>query len=178
MRFKIRFIDFVILVSIGLSSIGVSGCAKSSLKSMFGNDAISEMGELETASLVIWHESYEVARAESERTGKPILADFTGSDWCQWCVKLRQDVFDQPEFENWARENVVLLELDYPRRGMQSPEIKKQNEMLKQKYAISSYPTVLLIDPNGSQIGKMGYMKNPSEWISAADAQLYPVAGQ
>jgi protein disulfide-isomerase len=87
-------------------------------------------------------------------------------------------VFDQPEFENWARENVVLLELDYPRRGMQSPEIKKQNEMLKQKYAISSYPTVLLIDPNGSQIGKMGYMKNPSEWISAADAQLYPVAGQ
>ncbi len=178
MKLKIGILNFAILISISLTSFGVSGCAKSSLKSMFGSMSIDEVGELDSPSLVIWHESYEFARAESEKTGKPILADFTGSDWCQYCVKLKQEVFEKPEFEAWARDNVVLLELDYPRRVVQNPEIKQQNEMLKQEYGISSYPTVLLIDASGNQIGKLGYMNNPTEWISAAEAQLYPVSSQ
>jgi protein disulfide-isomerase len=122
--------------------------------------------------LTVWHEDFSKALEESAQTGKPILADFTGSDWCHWCVKLKEDVFETDVFEQWARENVVLLELDYPRRGIQDSEIKKQNTELKERYEISSYPTVLFLDQRGTVLGKMGYVNNPSEWISSVEKQL------
>ena len=67
-----------------------------------------------------WFTSLEEAAKVSMSTGKPIMANFTGSDWCGWCKKLKREVFDQAEFKNWADENIVLLELDFPRRVAQS----------------------------------------------------------
>ena len=150
-------------------AIGLSGCVNSSIKSLFKNQS---MASAESIPLTIWHESFESALEESNATGKPILADFTGSDWCHWCVKLKEDVFETESFKAWADENVVLLELDYPKRGMQSPEIKAQNTELAQRYGIQSYPTVLLLSGSGDVIGKLGYLDNPESWISAAESHL------
>ena len=63
-----------------------------------------------------WLESYADALKLSEKTGRPILADFTGSDWCGWCIKLKDEVFNTPEFAAWAKEDVIPLELHYPAR--------------------------------------------------------------
>ena len=92
-----------------------------------------------------WLNSYDEAVKLSAQTGRPILADFTGSNWCGYCVKLKKEVFDTPEFSAWAAENVVLLELDFPRPNKQPDWIKKQNNQLRNRYEIESYPTVLIL---------------------------------
>lgn len=117
-----------------------------------------------------WLESYEEAVKLSEQTGKPILADFTGSNWCGYCVKLKKEVFDTPQFKAWAAGNVILLELDYPRPNLQADWIKRQNNMLRDRYEIASYPTVMILNADGSVIGSQGYKKGgPNRWISVAN---------
>ena len=120
-----------------------------------------------------WMTSWDQAAAESKRTGKPILADFTGSDWCIWCKRLKGEVFDTQEFKDWASKNVVLLELDYPSQNKQSAAIQEQNEKLKQKYSIEGYPTVLFLDHKGSELAKYGYDQGgPKVWTKKASEML------
>lgn len=120
-----------------------------------------------------WLTSWDQAAAESKRTGRPILADFTGSDWCIWCKRLKAEVFDTSEFKDWAKKNVVLLELDYPSGGNQPASIKAQNEKLKDKYAIQGFPTVLFLDHKGKQLAKYGYDQGgPGVWTKKASEML------
>ena len=107
-------------------------------------------------------------------TNKLILADFTGSDWCHFCVKLDDEIFSKPEFKAWANDNVVLLKIDFPKRTQLPPQIRKQNEMLKSRYQISAYPTVLLMDVEGNVRAKMAYErgKSASQWVQIAEARL------
>jgi len=163
-----------------------NGCATSSLESLFrrdvseddgGNFATRERGSeslVSSAGRVDWHESWETAVSESRSTGRPILADFTGSDWCHWCTKLKQDVFESPSFREWSKENVVLLEIDFPKRRNQAADIKQQNEQLAARYRISSYPTVLMLAPDGQVIGQVKYQQGMSatSWVQAANALL------
>ena len=119
-----------------------------------------------------WLESYEEAVQLSKQTGKPILADFTGSNWCSFCIKLKKEVFETPSFKKWAAENVVLLELDYPRPNLQPDWIKKQNNELKNRYSreIKGYPTVLILNSQGDVLGSQGYLRGgPDRWISVAN---------
>ena len=145
----------------------VVGCVKPSVRES-GADLQSDS----SSSLTIWHDSFEAARQQALVSGKPILADFTGSDWCAWCVKLKKDVFSKAEFEEWARENVVLLELDYPQSSRQAPEIKAQNEKLASVYAIDSYPTVLLMDAQGNELARTGYHRDPATFIGSLGSQV------
>ncbi len=118
---------------------------------------------------VLWLTSYEKAVAAAKEENRLILADFTGSDWCGWCIKLKEEVFDTPEFKKWAGKNVVLLEVDFPRGKEQSDELKKQNQELQAKFSIQGYPTILFLDLKGEKIGRLGYQKGgPKPWIDAA----------
>jgi thioredoxin-related protein len=134
--------------------------------------------KIEQSPLVIpsqWHHSYESARQESLTTGKPILMNFTGSDWCHWCVKLKQDVFSQREFQAWARDNVVLLEVDFPKRSSQSPVTMQQNQKLAEQFAVEGYPTVMFLDVNGQVLGKpLGYLPEVDRWLQAANTIVNP----
>ncbi|MDB4460496.1 thioredoxin family protein, partial [bacterium] len=103
---------------------------------------------------------YEEAQLSAIEQGKPILAGFTGSDWCRPCKQLKTDVLDSEEFVTWAGGKVVLLELDYPKRTKQSAESKEQNEDLKQRYQISKYPTILLLDQDGEVLGEIDVANN------------------
>lgn len=122
----------------------------------------------------VWHDSLSTAIAEAQSNDKLILANFTGSDWCHFCVKLKDEVFKKPEFKAWASDNVVLLEIDFPKRTQLPPEIQKQNDMLQSQFNISSYPTVLLLDAEGNVRAKMGYErgKSPSQWVQLAESRL------
>jgi len=127
-----------------------------------------------------WLINFEEAAKLSIKSGKPILANFTGSDWCGWCIRLNREVFVTPEFKNWASENVILLELDYPRRVQQTDEIKKQNRELQQFFQVRGYPTlhifnVVIIDGKTqiTSLGKMGYLAGgPTPWIASANNYL------
>jgi len=127
--------------------------------------------------LVDLDEAYEL----SKKTGKPIMANFTGSDWCGWCKKLTADVFSKPEFSSWAKENVILLELDFPRRKQVPAEIKQQNAMLQQTFKVTGYPTVWVfnVDKDSSNgnysidaLGKTGYNKSVDDFIGGVDEML------
>ena len=87
-------------------------------------------------------EAYEL----SQKTGKPIMANFTGSDWCGWCKRLTKSVFVKKEFKKWAEENVILLEVDFPRRKKLPPAIQAQNRNIQQALRVSGYPTIWVFD--------------------------------
>src|SRR6187402_762507 len=89
-----------------------------------------------------WYTDVREAITESNKVHKPMLMFFTGSDWCGWCIRLQNEVLKTPEFTKWAAENVVLVELDYPRRTPQTPQIKTQNNELQQAFGIQGFPTV------------------------------------
>ena len=97
-----------------------------------------------------WLNNYNQALALAKTENKPILVDFTGSDWCVWCMKLKSDVFSQPEFQSWAKDNVVLLELDFPRQIPQDEATKQAND---------GFPTVVLLNPDGGEKARTGYRK-------------------
>ena len=101
-----------------------------------------------------WMVNLDMAFAESEKTGKPIMANFTGSDWCGWCKRLDKSVFHQPGFKDWADKNVVLLELDFPRRFRLPKEIAQQNRQMQQSLGVRGYPTIWLFDMDKDESGK------------------------
>lgn len=115
-----------------------------------------------------WLVDLEEAYNLSKDTNKPILANFTGTDWCGWCKKLRAEVFSRPEFKKWAEENVVLLELDFPKRKRLPEQQIKQNRGLQQAFQVRGYPTIWVFDlkrPNENErfeihaLGKTGYIR-------------------
>ncbi len=119
-----------------------------------------------------WLVNMEEAFAESKKTGKPIMANFTGSDWCGWCHRLDASVFHKEEFPKWAKKNVVLLELDFPRRFKLPPSIVTQNRNLQQALGVRGYPTIWLFDADKDAtgnitvkpLGKTGYTKTIDEF--------------
>ena len=114
----------------------------------------------------VWHTDFEKAKAIAKAEKRPMLIDFTGSDWCGWCVKLDKEVFSKDEFKEYAAENLVLVELDFPRKKAQSAAEKAQNAALAKKFEIRGYPTILLIDADGKEIARTGYQKGgPKSYV-------------
>jgi len=98
-----------------------------------------------------------VEKAKADK--KLVMLDFTGSDWCGWCIKLNKEIFSQPEFVEYAQKNIVAVELDFPRSKQQSDELKKANKELQKKYSIRGYPTIVVLNGEGKEVGRLGYMK-------------------
>lgn len=119
-----------------------------------------------------WLTNLDEAYALSQKSGKPIMANFTGSDWCGWCKKLDRSVFHQPGFEKWADDNVILLEVDFPKRFRLPQDVAAQNNTLKQAFGVRGFPSIWLFDAekdaNGSynfkKLGKTGYTKTLGEF--------------
>lgn len=104
----------------------------------------------------VWLTDLDAAKAQGVKENKPVLVDFTGSDWCPPCKSLHKVVFESPEFAA-AAKGYVLVELDFPRTISQPPELKAKNREWQQKYAVNSFPTVLLLDAkSGDVFGRIG----------------------
>ncbi len=104
-----------------------------------------------------WSTDLAKAQARAKAEGKTVLLNFTGSDWCGWCIKLRRDVFLKPDFEAYARTNLVLVEVDFPKRKPLAPETRKANQRLAQQFQVQSYPTLILLDSKGAKLGAVSY---------------------
>src|SRR5262245_36821256 len=110
----------------------------------------STKGDLE------WLTDLPTAQAKAKKENKLVLLDFTGSDWCTFCIKLQKEVFSKAEFAEYAKKNLVLVEVDFPRHKKLSATQTKVNQTLSEKYDIenSGFPTLVILDTNGKQVGK------------------------
>ena len=104
-----------------------------------------------------WLESIDQAKEIAQQENKTIFINFSGSDWCHWCIKLDKDILSKQEFIDYADENLVLVKVDFPKRTRQSQEQQDHNEALARKYNVRGFPTVILLNAKGKQIGTTGY---------------------
>ena len=83
-------------------------------------------------------------------------------------------MFSTDQFKAWAKKNVILVEIDFPKKTKLPEKLAQQNEMLKSKFNIRGYPTVLFLDANEKRLGKSGYKRNgtPESWIKDASRQI------
>lgn len=118
-----------------------------------------------------WGEDYAKALAEAKSEKKLVLLDFTGSDWCGWCIKLNKEVFSQKEFKDYAKDNLVLVEVDFPNSKPQSAALKAQNQKLQKQFKIEGYPTIVVLNADGKQVGQLGYEQGgPGPFIAKLNA--------
>ena len=104
-----------------------------------------------------WLTNYKQAQEEAKSGKKMMLMNFTGSDWCGWCIKLDREVFSKPEFKEYASKNLVLMEIDFPRAKKLSETEKSQNEQLAEQHQVQGFPTIVVMNSDGKKIGELSY---------------------
>ncbi len=128
-----------------------------------------------------WHTDLVKAIEISTKEKKPLMLFFTGSDWCGWCIRLQNEVFKMPEFVEWANDNVVLVDIDFPKnKSKQSTELQQQNNLLQQQFGIQGYPTIHFVRPDKidgktslTKLGNTGYRAGgPPVWIAEANSYI------
>jgi protein disulfide-isomerase len=132
--------------------------------------AVLTLGSSVALAAAGWGDDYEKAAAQAKAEKKLLLLDFTGSDWCGWCIKLDKEVFSKKEFKDYAKENLVLLEVDFPQSKNQTKKLKEQNAKLQTEYKIKGYPTIIVLNSEGKQVGELGYQEGgPKAFIAELD---------
>ncbi len=128
--------------------------------------AFALLAILPAAAAPTWLTDLDEAKKVAAKEKKDILVDFTGSDWCGWCIKLKKEVFDLPAFEV-ATKKFVLVELDFPNKKPQSDEVKAKNRAAQQKYGITGFPSILLMDAQGEVYARTGYQAGgPEKYVA------------
>ncbi|OQY38387.1 MAG: hypothetical protein B6226_03740, partial [Candidatus Cloacimonetes bacterium 4572_65] len=160
-----KIILFIVLV---VSMITTIACQEKSVtdEKVAKTDIKTEVkAEAKTAETeLVWLENYEEALQLASKENKLVLIDFTGSDWCIWCKRLKAEVFTQEAFKKYAAENLVLLELDFPSTFKDLPqEVQAERRSLATKYEIKGYPTILLTDASGKVVARTGYQDGGPE---------------
>lgn len=126
-----------------------------------------------------WVTDYARALQRAGEENRFVLMNFTGSDWCGWCIKLDQEVFSRPAFIDFARENLILVYVDYPQKKPLPAELAQQNEALRRQYGVQGFPTIVLLDPSGNVIGQTGYQPGgPGKFVKHLQRLIEPHAGR
>ena len=128
--------SFAILASV----LGTVGCASTQPAST----APARAGE--------WNDRLDFALDTARAEQRPVLALFCGSDWNPACQKMEQNVFSEQAFVDYAKDNLVLLRVDFPQSFQLDPSIASENARLKESHGISDLPTVLFLDPDGKEL--------------------------
>jgi thioredoxin-related protein len=119
-----------------------------------------------------WLDDYNKATDIAKTDGKNILMDFTGSDWCPWCIRMDKEVLDTKEFKDYAAKSLVLVIVDFPQTKQLSQKVQDQNNDLQKKFGVDGYPTFILVDKDGNVLGQqVGYLEGgPSAFIAKLDS--------
>jgi protein disulfide-isomerase len=118
-----------------------------------------------------WLDDLAAAKARAKTENKPIFLYFTGSDWCGWCIRLDKEILKQAAFLDYAKEHLVLMEVDFPNKPenkkKQSAEVKAQNKALDKQFKIEGYPTIFLVDAELKQIAETEYREGgPEKYVA------------
>lgn len=125
-----------------------------------------------------WLTDLEAGKAQAARENKAVLVDFTGSDWCGWCIRLKNNVFDKPEFEEYVKDKLVLVEVDVPNGDKLSPEKKKANQELCTQFHINGFPTILVMTPEGQVAGGFVGGRDSMQAVKPTLDEALRVAGE
>jgi thioredoxin-related protein len=116
-----------------------------------------------------WTTDFSKAQSQAKSEKKLVLMDFNGSDWCPPCKALRKNVLNSQTFLDFAKDNLVLVDVDFPRHKQQTEELKKANQALSEKFNVEGYPTVIVLNADGKELKKMvGYdgEKSAKEFVA------------
>ena len=181
MKSKVLLLLFLGMLQLQAQTAKKTSAVKKPITAKTTTETSKESGDSELSEELVWQTDMNEAIAMSNKAKKPMLLFFTGSDWCGWCIRLQNEVLKTPEFAAWAKKNVILVELDYPKRTPQSSEIQKQNAELQNIFQIQGFPTVLFVNAvakdgkvNFSPLQeKTGYVAGgPAAWLAVADGIL------
>lgn len=124
-----------------------------------------------------WMTDLEEAKAKAAAENKAVLVDFTGSDWCGWCIRLRKQVLDTPAFDTYARDKFVLMEVDVPQNPKFDAALRARNEKLCEQYGVQGFPTIMVLTPQGEVVGGFsGFKPTVDEAAKTLDAALANVS--
>ena len=110
-----------------------------------------------SASELTWHTDMKKAQQIAAKKEKHVLINFTGSDWCPWCVKLDANVFSTSEFAEFAAKELVLVKIDFPRKEQLNQEQAAANERLAKRYRVRGFPTLIILNSQGERLGSTGF---------------------
>lgn len=120
-------------------------------------------GAIHPVAAAEWMTDFDAAKARAKAENKAVLIDFTGSDWCGWCVRLRSTILDTPKFQQYAADKFVLMEVDVPKNpakiGAQKLAVNRQ---IAAHYSVTMYPTMLVVNAQGDVLG--GFVGGRDSW--------------
>ena len=118
-----------------------------------------------------WLSDVQAAKDKAKQENKLVLLDFTGSDWCPWCIKLRSEVFDKAEFAEYAQSKLVIMEVDFPHSKPMALLQRQGNRQLAKSYHVHGYPTIIVFNPDGHQVSEIGYVSGgPKAFITRLES--------
>ncbi len=109
------------------------------------------------AAGLTWLTDLPSAQARARAEKKSVLLFFHGSDWCPACVEMQRQVFDSPAFAQYARQALVLVDVDFPEKHKQDEELRRANAALKARFNLSpvpdeGFPTIVLLNDAGETV--------------------------
>jgi thioredoxin-related protein len=118
-----------------------------------------------------WQTDLPKALVAAKAENKMVLLDFTGSDWCSWCIKFDKEALSTEKFAEYAKTHLELVQLDFPNTKPQSAELKAANAALQKKYNVEGFPTFVVLNADGNEIGRqVGYAPGgPDAFIKELD---------
>ncbi len=163
-----------------LPAVAVEAAKITPMKTLLTLAATALLALAASAAEGPWLTSLPDALAQAKKDNKIVLMDFTGSDWCGWCIKMKKDTLDKPAFTGWAAKNAVLVMVDFPNSKPQTAELKKANEALKKKHGVQGFPTYVALDASGKEIGRqVGYLQGgPDAFIKKLEGWRAKAAGK
>ena len=123
-----------------------------------------------------WLTELNSAQARAQVENKAVLIHFSGSDWCGWCMKLRKEVFAKPEFDAYARTNLVLLAVDFPKHKPVPAGIQSTNQRVADQFQVQGFPTLVLLDSQGRRLGNINYAQGGTKPFLAEVERLRQAA--
>jgi thiol-disulfide isomerase/thioredoxin len=123
------------------------------------------------ASDLTWGTDFDRALSQARADGKMVLLDFTGSDWCPWCIRFDREVLETGQFAAYAQNKLELVLVDFPRTKPQDDALKQTNHALADRYHVTGYPTFVLVNYAGNELGRqVGYREGgPGAFIAELD---------
>lgn len=119
------------------------------------------------AADLTWLTDLPKAKTQAKAEGKLVLMDFTGSDFCPPCIRLAKEVFPTKEFSDYAKQHVVLVEVDFPIKKKQPLELKAANEALAKEFKVDGYPTLIVLAPDGKKLGELEFDADAKQLVAA-----------
>jgi protein disulfide-isomerase len=118
-----------------------------------------------------WGTDLPAALNQARSENKMVLLDFTGSDWCGWCIKFDKDVLSTDKFAGYAKSKLVLVRLDFPHHKEQDAALKQANEQLSKRFGVDGFPTFVLLNSAGKELWRqVGYAEGgPDAFIAELD---------